>query len=186
MSKFFQALEKAEQDRALRPDVGRRVEAERSGWEAPDFTLSPTRSGETAVRREVASREQNATGVDDEGLEEHLVSLLSPSSFEAEQYRTLSHVVERLRMTNAVAVLGISSPGDGEGKTVTAVNLAGALAQDLRNRVLLLEADLRRPTLAKYLGLSDSEQVSVRPSFVPASGSSRRPRACGGPGSMCS
>ena len=158
MSKFFQALEKAEQDRALRPDVGRRVEAERSGWEAPDFTLSPTRSGETTVRRDVASREQNATGIDDEGLEEHLVSLLSPSSFEAEQYRTLSHLVERLRMTNAVAVLGISSAGDGEGKTVTAVNLAGALAQDLRNRVLLLEADLRRPTLAKYLGLSDSEQ----------------------------
>jgi protein-tyrosine kinase len=161
MSKFFKALQQAEQDHALRTGAERGAEAEHArAGDAADHRIPahPAESDWILPGAGARSRRHGAPAVAIEGVDEHLVSLLRPSSYEAEQYRTLSNVVERLRETNAVGVVGISSPGAAEGKTITGINLASALAQDPRNRVLLLEADLRRPTLAKYLGLSDSER----------------------------
>ena len=50
-------------------------------------------------------------------------------------------------------VLAITSPAAGEGKTLTAINLAGALARESESRVLLIDADLRRPSVAATLNL---------------------------------
>src|SRR5436190_23146726 len=86
-------------------------------------------------------------------IAEQLVSLLSPSSFAADQYRTLRHSVELLRRERGLRVLAMTSPTPGDGKTVTTLNLAGALAQGHDARVLVVDADLRRPSVAKYLGL---------------------------------
>lgn len=86
-------------------------------------------------------------------VDEHLVSLVAPSTFAAEQYRVLRHAVERERRTAGRVVVAVSSPAAGDGKTTTAINLAGALAQSPEARVLLIEADLRRPTLQERLGL---------------------------------
>ena len=49
--------------------------------------------------------------------------------------------------------LGITSVGEGEGKTLTAVNLAIAIAMDVNQTVLLVDADLRNPGIAKCLGV---------------------------------
>jgi capsular exopolysaccharide synthesis family protein len=88
-------------------------------------------------------------------VDDHLVSLVAPASLEAEQYRALRHVVEQKRRTDNMSVIAISSPGGGDGKTTTAINLAGALAQAPDARVLLVEADLRRPSISSLLGLGD-------------------------------
>jgi capsular exopolysaccharide synthesis family protein len=85
---------------------------------------------------------------------EQLVSLLAPSSFEADQYRALRHVVERLRRESGFHVLAVTSPGPGDGKTVTTLNLAGALAQSAGARILVIDADLRKPSVGDYLGLN--------------------------------
>ena len=84
---------------------------------------------------------------------ERLVSLLAPESFAADQYRALRHSVEGLRKEAGLHVIAVTSPGPGDGKTVTTLNLAGALAQGPDVRVLVVDADLRRPSVAKYLGL---------------------------------
>jgi protein-tyrosine kinase len=173
VSKFFKALQQAEQEQALR------LPAERAGDRnaRPSVAIEPAvmpdphdpgmrsrdvRAGE--VPREATAERTSAQttirGI--EGVEEHLVSLLRPSSFEAAQYRSLSHGLERLRETGSVKVVGITSPSGGDGKTVTAINLAVALAQDARSRVLLLEADLRKPMVARYLGLADSNRGLVQ------------------------
>jgi capsular exopolysaccharide synthesis family protein len=86
-------------------------------------------------------------------IAEQLVSLLAPDSFAADQYRALRHAVEYLRKERGLHVLAMSSPTPGDGKTVTTLNLAGALAQGPDSRVLVVDADLRRPSIAKYLGL---------------------------------
>jgi len=87
----------------------------------------------------------------------HLVSLTAPASFAAEQYQGLRLTVERLARTRDAKVIAVSSPAAGDGKTVTAINLAGALARGTSARVLLIDADLRRPAVARQLGIEDAE-----------------------------
>lgn len=89
--------------------------------------------------------------------DKHLVSLTAPTSFAAEQYQGLRLTIERMARSRDVKVIAISSPAAGDGKTVTAVNLAGALARGADERVLLIDADLRRPSIASLFGISDSE-----------------------------
>jgi capsular exopolysaccharide synthesis family protein len=86
-------------------------------------------------------------------LREELVSFLAPASAEAEQYRALRHAVERLHRTSGLQVFGLTSSTAGEGKTVTTLNLAGALAQSPQARVLVIGADFHRPMLSEYFGL---------------------------------
>jgi protein-tyrosine kinase len=148
VSKFFKALQQAEEERG------------RQSWptvDLPDARAEPVDARDAPS--EVASRAPGPSAVHSiEGVQEHLISLLRPSSFEAEQYRMLAHFVERLAETSATKVVGIASPAAGDGKTLTALNLAAILAQDQRKRVLVLEADLRQPVMSKYLGLPESER----------------------------
>lgn len=83
-----------------------------------------------------------------------LISLLNPDMPEAEHYRRLRYSIERLKKKDQGLVIGLTSPVSGDGKTLTSINLAGALAQNPQNRVLLVELDLRQPvnTLRNYLG----------------------------------
>ena len=80
-----------------------------------------------------------------EEVDSHLVSLVAPAGLEAEQYRALRHLVEQRHKDGDLSVIAVSSPGVGDGKTTTAINLAGALSQASNAAVLLIEADLRRP-----------------------------------------
>ncbi|MBK9170119.1 MAG: CpsD/CapB family tyrosine-protein kinase [Bryobacterales bacterium] len=54
----------------------------------------------------------------------------------------------------------VTSPGPGDGKTTTAINLAGVLALREGCDVLLLDADLRRPNVARTLGIQGSEGLA--------------------------
>jgi capsular exopolysaccharide synthesis family protein len=85
-----------------------------------------------------------------------LVSLLDPGSFEAESYRILCNRVEQMKRLRGVSVIAITSPALGDGKTTTAINLAAALAQSPGVRVLLVDADLRRPGVRTQLGMTDA------------------------------
>jgi protein-tyrosine kinase len=82
----------------------------------------------------------------------HLVSLVDPTSFEADQYRTLRHIVERLHASKRLIAVTSAVPGDG--KTTTAINLAGALAHAADARILLVDLDLRTPAVGNRLGLA--------------------------------
>src|SRR5207237_1125494 len=64
---------------------------------------------------------------------------------------------EQARRTTDVTVIGVSSAASGDGKTLTAINLAGALAQARGTRVLLMDLDLRNPGIADELALDTSE-----------------------------
>src|SRR5688572_12064606 len=86
-------------------------------------------------------------------LATQLVSLTNPASFAAEQYQNLRLKIERLRQTRDLRVIAVTSPGASDGKTVTSINLAGALARGAAARVLLIDGDLRRPEIARQLHL---------------------------------
>jgi capsular exopolysaccharide synthesis family protein len=82
-------------------------------------------------------------------------------TLEAEQYRTICHGLEQLAKETSLSVLAVSSPTVGDGKTTTAINLAGTLAQFPETKVLLVDLDLRRPSLSQLLGLQDSRSPDV-------------------------
>ena len=65
-----------------------------------------------------------------------------------------TQVMHRLR-ENDWNVLGVTSPGHGEGKTLTAVNLAVSLAMETTQTVLLVDANLRHPSVHEVFGLDD-------------------------------
>jgi protein-tyrosine kinase len=68
-------------------------------------------------------------------------------------YRMLrTQVLQRAR-SHGLNTLGVISAVNGEGKTLTAVNLALSLAAEPNQTVLLLDLDLRRPAVARTLGL---------------------------------
>jgi capsular exopolysaccharide synthesis family protein len=88
-------------------------------------------------------------------VDEHLIAVHSPQSFEADQYRILRHFLDQHSGVAKRQVLGVTSPTAGDGKTTTAVNLAVTLAQSPGARVVLIDADLRRPFVATSLGLDE-------------------------------
>ncbi|HEY3860179.1 MAG TPA: CpsD/CapB family tyrosine-protein kinase [Gammaproteobacteria bacterium] len=81
-------------------------------------------------------------------VDRHIVSLTEPDSYEAEQYRKLRYVLEEKRRSNRGTTVAICSPAAGDGKSLTALNLAAALAQARDSRVLLVDVDLRRESAA--------------------------------------
>jgi capsular exopolysaccharide synthesis family protein len=116
----------------------------------------PHRLAELPLRPEAAHDDDEPPRV-----AEQLVSFLAPDSFEADQYRSLRHGVERLREMSGLHVLAVTSPASGDGKSVTSLNLAGALAQSPDSRVLIIDGDLRRPSVGKYLGLTAKRTLGL-------------------------
>jgi capsular exopolysaccharide synthesis family protein len=87
------------------------------------------------------------------GVDPHLVSLVAVTSPEAEQYRTICSRLEQMHKESSLSVIAVSSPLVGDGKTMTAMNIAGTLTQFPDTRVLLVDLDIRRPAIARYLGI---------------------------------
>ena len=67
-----------------------------------------------------------------------------------------TQVLQRLR-EHDWNVLGVTSPGHGEGKTLTAVNLAVSLAMETTQTVLLVDANLTQPSVHEVFGLDDRD-----------------------------
>jgi capsular exopolysaccharide synthesis family protein len=68
----------------------------------------------------------------------------------AEQYRKLAGVLHHAQLEHNIKVVMVTSAVAGEGKTLTATNLALTFSESYRRSVLLVDADLRRPTLHEY------------------------------------
>ncbi len=81
-----------------------------------------------------------------------LVFLTEPDSLAVEKFRFLGVRLRQLRQNRKLKKVLITSTIPGEGKSLVAANLAGVLARR-KERVLLIEGDLRRPTLADQFGL---------------------------------
>jgi protein-tyrosine kinase len=88
----------------------------------------------------------------------HLVSLWKPESIAAEQYRILRTNILEASKKNESRVFQVSSAIRGEGKSLTAVNLAVSIVKGVEETVLLIDADLRKPSISKLLGLKKDDR----------------------------
>jgi capsular exopolysaccharide synthesis family protein len=94
------------------------------------------------------------------GVDHRLVAAVAPQSLAAEQYRSLRTRLTRSENGRAVRAIIVTSPNKGDGKTLTAANLALTMAQEFQQRVLLIDADLRRPSIHRLFGIAETPGLS--------------------------
>jgi len=85
------------------------------------------------------------------------ITFTAPKSSFAEGIRTLRTNLMFMAPDNPPRLLLVTSPGPGEGKTMTSVNMAIAMAQS-GQKTLIIDADMRRPRLHKALGIENRDQ----------------------------
>jgi len=85
-------------------------------------------------------------GFDPEVLERLVISPNAAPNL-TEQYRRMAAALHHAQLVQGTKVLMVTSAMPGDGKSYTATNLALTLSQSYRRRVLLIDADLRRPSL---------------------------------------
>ena len=78
----------------------------------------------------------------------------------ADAYRMLRTRALRAMDEHGWSSLAITSPGAGEGKSLTAVNLALSIAREINRTVLLVDLDLRRPGLHRFFGIEVDHGIS--------------------------
>ena len=149
MSKIYQALEKAEKERAaelekkLPPSTGLQ-EGEVSQGEV-------ARIGEVRLKPEVSEG-----GV----ARQDLVVYFEPNSLASEQFRKLRAHLLKLKIPEPPKTIMVTSATNGEGKSFVAANLAVGIANELHFQALLVDCDLRNPSLSKWFGLEEDRGLS--------------------------
>lgn len=116
-----------------------------------DDTVKDINTLERATHLPVLGVIAESTGMNSRQLA--TVTLSKPRSVMAEAFRSLRTSLRLSHQHSDTPVITITSATPNEGKTITACNLACAYAS-LGNRVLLIDADLRNPSLHKVLGIS--------------------------------
>jgi capsular exopolysaccharide synthesis family protein len=95
-----------------------------------------------------------------ERVEPHLIAITQPRSAYCEQFRSLRTRILQAGERQQMRAFVITSSGVGEGKTLTALNLAWLLAQSEGIRALIIDSDLRQPCATDYLGIDVSVGLS--------------------------
>lgn len=123
--------------------------------------LSTKHKGEPKPDQNITYTETSIVSIHPDSLHEKRVVAIDENDPATAAYKVLrTQVLQRLRVNNWNS-LAITSPTEGCGKTLTAINLAICLAREVNHTVLLVDMDLRRPKLHSYfpgipgLGISD-------------------------------
>lgn len=142
MDKLEKALQKA---RAQREAQLQQQVAEQKQRQAEQARFAPVES--------VATSSTEVVKVQEGYLERYHVVAHQARSKEADIYRILRTQVLHIMAQSGFKTLGITSANYGDGKTTTALNLAVSIALDLKQTVLLVDLDLRKPNVTEYLGI---------------------------------
>ncbi len=98
--------------------------------------------------------------IDPNKVDKLIVCITDPLSPSSEQYRKLrARILARTKQDFQNTVM-VTSADVGEGKSTTSINFAVALAQEIDLTVLLVDADLRKPSIHKYLGIKADRGLS--------------------------
>jgi protein-tyrosine kinase len=177
MSRVNDALNRASGDRseplgvsgAVPPDFAALLHAEEAAqlWPTERHAASPQVDHERAMPgaspelpAPAASAAPAAFGTLERATSGKLVlnARLAPDS--VEQYRRLAARLHLDQVQNGTKLVMVTSALVGEGKTLTASNLALTLSESYRKRVLLVDADLRRPGIHDMFGLPNFTGLS--------------------------
>ncbi|HSK71286.1 MAG TPA: CpsD/CapB family tyrosine-protein kinase [Pyrinomonadaceae bacterium] len=98
--------------------------------------------------------------VEAERVEPRLVTITHPHSSYCEEYRSLrTHILHKSQRKKLQSIV-VASINASEGKSVTALNLSWLLAQTDGVKALIIDSDLRMPSLTDYLGIETDKGLS--------------------------
>jgi capsular exopolysaccharide synthesis family protein len=99
--------------------------------------------------------------MEDSLVDPRVISYFDPKASVSEQYKILRTNILSLNNGNPPQILVVTSSTPSEGKTITSLNLAMAVVQSRSTfKVLLIDADMRRGRVARYLGVEPSAGLS--------------------------
>jgi capsular exopolysaccharide synthesis family protein len=143
MDRISEALERARANREAATQL-LKPRNERQDLEERDEPGSP--SSEVSISYTEARR----ITLDPQRLQQNRI-VIADSDVAAPAYKVLrTRLVQRMR-ANGWKTLCVTSPGQGNGKSLTAINLAISIARDANQSILLIDADLVHPTIMNYL-----------------------------------
>ncbi len=132
MEKIKQALERAREQKVSPPAAGADGVPPRRAADV-DTPISYSKTRVVPIDEAVLRRNRIITGLEND-----------PAST---AYKILRTQVEQRLAAQGWNALAVTSPGANEGKTLTAINLSVALARDFHRTVLLVDLDLRNPSV---------------------------------------
>ncbi len=93
-------------------------------------------------------------------LNDKMVSFFQPFSMVSEQFRRLRTYIINPGLDNGPKTILVTSAVSGEGKSLIAINLAITIATELDSHVLLVDCDLRNPSMSRWFGFDEKEGLS--------------------------
>ena len=93
-------------------------------------------------------------------LDDKLVSFFAPSSLVTEQFRRLRTHIIKPNSPSAYRTIMVTSAMPGEGKSLISINLAVIIALELHSHALLVDCDLRNPSISRFFGLHQERGLS--------------------------
>jgi protein-tyrosine kinase len=93
-------------------------------------------------------------------IDQKVITISNPDSFEAEQFRHLRNSLTYTASSNPIRSLMVTSTVSEEGKTFVACNLAASVARNINQHVLLIDCDLRRPSVHKFFNIRSAMGLS--------------------------
>ena len=113
-------------------------------------------------REKIGDRQklQDPIPPEDTILDDKLVSFFAPSSMVTEQFRRLRTHIIKPDMSTKTKTIMITSAMPGEGKSLISINLAVIIALELHSHALLVDCDLRNPSISRLFGLHNEKGLS--------------------------
>jgi len=148
MDRIQKALEKAKQRHAQKPEPIR-VEPTQS-----DNGISQAEDPLAAPIESISYSQTKVVNVPNHQLERKRIIAGFYNNPQSAVFRMLRTQVLKKMRSNRWQTLAVTSPTAGEGKSVVAANLAMAIAMELNQTVLLVDMDLRNPSISNYFGLN--------------------------------
>lgn len=105
-------------------------------------------------------REKPVIVITDSSIDDHVIMYHEPRSIQAEQYRAFRTNLLAMHKGRGSRAMAITSAMKGEGKSLSAVNIAICLAEAPGTRICLVDTDFRAPRIAGLLGVGPGPGLS--------------------------
>ena len=147
-SKLHKAIEKS------------RKSADRSPGDSSGSVAESIQSGMDSIASSIVRMLHVAKPRDDVMEERRIIAAIDDQAVRSSYNVLRTRILQRLRSNDWHSIL-VTSAGPSEGKTLTAANLAMSIARDVNQSAVLVDLDLMRSSIARYLGINTEIEAGI-------------------------